>query len=97
MSLRRVLPAVKPASLWLGIFIDEPVWGLRPTLVFLVLTLKVPNPVITTLSPLAIASLIWAKTVLTASKEAFFVRPTFFATLSTNSFLVILTRINLNF
>lgn len=80
---------MKPASLWPGILIEEPVWGFRPILVFLVLTLKVPKPVITTLSPLVIDSLIWAKTVLTVSYEVFFVRPTFLATLSTNSFFVI--------
>jgi len=85
----RVFPAVNPGNLWPAIFIEDPVWGFLPVLVVLDRTLNVPNPETTTLSPLDSASRILPNTALTDSNAAFLVRPTFFATLSTKSFLVI--------
>src|SRR3990167_4194000 len=83
----RVFPAVNPGNLWPAIFIEDPVWGFLPVLVVLDRTLNVPNPETTTLSPLDSASRILPNTALTDSNAAFLVRPTFFATLSTKSFL----------
>lgn len=83
------MPAVKPGSLCPEILIASPVCGLRPVLGALDLTSKVPKPVITTLSPLTRASRMMAKVELTVSKAVFLVRPTFLATLSVSSFLVI--------
>ena len=89
INLLRVFPAVKPGSLWPAIFIEDPVCGFRPVLVVLFLTLKVPNPEITTLSPLANESRMFPKTALTEERADFLVKPTFLDTLSTNSFFVI--------
>ncbi len=82
---------MKLGSLWPAIVINDPVWGLRPVLVARFLTVKVPKPVITTLSPLIKESLILPNTALTVCSALLFVRPTFFATLSTSSFLVMFT------
>src|SRR3989344_3597348 len=68
---------------------EPPVWGLRPARDARFLTLKVPKPVITTLSPFIIASRILPKTALTADSAVRLVRPTFLETRSTNSFFVI--------
>ena len=53
-----------------------------------VLTLKVPNPVIITLSPLARESRMLPKIAFMVWYDVLRVSPTFFATLSTSSFLV---------
>ena len=82
------MPAVKPGNLWPAMVIEPPVWGLRPVQDARFLTLKVPKPVITTLSPLTIASLILPNTALTADSAVRLVRPTFLETRSTSSFLV---------
>lgn len=84
-----VFPAVKPGSFLPGIWIAWPVWGLRPRLAALFLIKNVPNPVMTTFSPLFKESLIKLKVELTASAAALFVSEDFLATFSINSFLVI--------
>lgn len=52
------------------------------------LTINVPNPVTTTLSPLRSASVMEPNTAATDSREAFAVRLAFFATTSTKSAFV---------
>src|SRR3989304_7729796 len=83
-------PAVNPGVLRAGMLIGAPVCGLRPVRDFLDRTIKVPNPVTTTLSPFLSASVIAPKTAATDSLDALAVRFAFLATTSTRSALVIL-------
>ena len=82
-------PAVKPGVLRAGILIGAPVWGFLPVRDFRDRTIKVPNPVTTTLSPFLSASVMDPKTAPTDSRAAYAVRLAFFATTSTRSAFVI--------
>ena len=87
-ALLRVLPGVKPGAFRDDIVIFSPVFGFRPTRSTLFLMLKVPNPVITTFSPLFRESRMDTTNAWTASLDALFVRFAFFATISMRSLFV---------
>src|SRR3990167_2562438 len=87
-ALLRVLPGVKPGAFLDEIVIFSPVFGFLPILSTLFLILKVPNPVITTFSPLFKESRIDVTNDETASLDALFVRFAFLATTSIRSLFV---------
>lgn len=84
----RVLPGVKPGALRAWIVICSPVFGFRPRRSALFRTLKVPNPVMTTFSPLFKASRTAFNKAPTDSLAALLVRFAFLATNSMRSFFV---------
>ena len=84
----RVFPGVNPGAFLAWIVILSPVLGFLPGLSALLLTENVPNPVITTFSPLFKESRIPLSIAETASLDALFVKFAFLATNSIRSFLV---------
>jgi len=79
---------VNPGAFLAAIVIFSPVFGFLPGLAALFLIEKVPNPVITTFSPLFSESRMPFKKAPTASLEALRVRFPFLETNSTRSFFV---------
>lgn len=85
----KALPAVNPGVFLAGILIAAPVCGFLPVLDFRERTIKVPNPVTTTLSPFFRESVTAPNTATTDSRAAFAVRLAFLATTSMRSAFVI--------
>src|SRR3990170_695386 len=83
-------PALKNGTLFSGTETFLPVLGLRPSRVCLFLILKLPNPLISILSPPANASLMLSNSMLTIISVCFFVSPSVCSdTFSMRSVLVI--------
>jgi hypothetical protein len=88
----RAFPAIKPGIFRADMVIASPVRGFLPFLDARDLTTNVPNPVMTTFSPLFSVSRTPSSTAWTASLDALFVRSAFFATRSISSLFVMIVK-----